>query len=108
MTMISEDRLQKAMKYLAETDEPAANAKALVEGLKIQEKTIIAIVFLRVDGTNQEREMKARVDPAHVQWREKHKEAVVDFELYRNKRTTEALVVEVWRSINANRRSGNV
>lgn len=107
-TMISDDRLQKAMTYLAETDEPAAKAKALVEGLKIQEKTIIALAFLKSEGTNQEREMQARVDNEHILWRAKYAEAVADYELYRNKRKTEELVVEVWRSINANRRRGNV
>ena len=106
--MISEGRLQKAMTYLAETDEPAAKARALVEGLKNQEKTIIALVFLKTTGTNQEREMSARVAAVHSEWQKKYQDAVADYELYRNKRKTEELVVEVWRTIQANQRRGNV
>lgn len=106
--MISNDRLQKALTYLAETDEPCAKAKSLMIGLEKQEKTILAMHFLGNSGAVEERKARAQVTPQYQSWRETYEQAVLDFELYRNKRTTEELIVEVWRSVNANRRHGNV
>lgn len=107
--MISPDRLQKALTYLAETDEPCARARSLMMGLEKQEKTVLAMQFLGVtSGTVEERKAKAQATPQYQNWRETYEAAVLDFELYRNKRTTEELIVEVWRSVNANRRHGNV
>jgi len=37
-----------------------------------------------------------------------YENAVADAELYANKRKTEELIIEVWRSINAGRRKGNI
>lgn len=106
--MIAEDRLQKSLKYLAETDESAAKAKAYMLGLEKQEKSILGIEYLKTTGTVGERDAEARNSTAYTKWREDYENAVADFELLRNKRATEALIVEVWRSENANRRRGNI
>ncbi|MEW8119893.1 MAG: hypothetical protein AB2792_22250 [Candidatus Thiodiazotropha sp.] len=106
--MINEDRLQKALVYLAETDEEAAKARAYMIGLEKNEKTIIGIEYLKTQGTVPERDARARKSEAYEQWKSDYENAVADYELYRNKRHTEELIVEVWRSENANRRRGNV
>ena len=106
--MISDERVQKAMTYLAETDEPAAKAKAYLTGIEDQEKTILAIEFLKTQGTVAEREALSRSSLGRQEWQDRHKEAVYDYEILRNKRKTEELIVEVWRSIQANRRAGNI
>jgi len=102
--MISQDRLQKALTYLAESDEPFAQARGLMEGISKQEKTVLGMVFLEKTGTNQDREYQARTSNEYEEWRVKYQGAVCDYELYRNKRITEAMIVEVWRSLGANRR----
>ena len=102
--MISQDRLQKALTYLAESDEPFAKARGFMEGVSKQEKTVLGMVFLKETGTRDEREYQARISNQYKEWRTKYEGAVCDYELYRNKRITEALVVEVWRSLNSNRR----
>ena len=106
--MISESRLQQSLTYLAETDEPAAKAKGLMEGLKNQEKSILAAAFLETDGTVAEREARSRVSPDFTKWRETYENAVLMYETVKNKRNTEATVIEVWRSLNASRRVGNL
>ena len=106
--MITEQRLTQALKYLAETDEPAAKAKAYMLGLEGQEKTILATQFLGIEGTVAVRDATARTTQAYATWLTQYKESVYDFEILRNKRSTEALIVEVWRSLNANQRRGNV
>jgi hypothetical protein len=106
--MINADRLQKVLTYLAETDEPAARAKSLVTGLEESLKSIRADQFLQAKGTNGEREAFALSSQAYKDHIEKIKDATYDYEVMRNKRTTAVLIVEVWRSEQANRRSGNI
>ncbi len=106
--IVSESRLQKALTYLAETDESAANAKALMIGIENQEKTILGTVFLEMSGTVAEREAGARSSQALKDWQSQYKDAVYNYEILRNKRNTESLIVEVWRSLNANQRKGNI
>ena len=59
--MISEERLQKSLTYLAGTDEKCAKAKAYMEGLKTQEKTVLATEFLLNEGTVAERDARSRI-----------------------------------------------
>jgi hypothetical protein len=106
--MISNDRLQKALEYLATTDEPCAKAKAYLTGLDETTKTVKATEFLKASGTNGERDATAFASANYREHIEKLEEATYSYELVRNKRLTEALIIEVWRSINANRRNGNL
>ena len=105
---ISEDRLKKALTYLAETDEPAAKAKALSVGLDEQRKSLRAILFTQKEGSQGLRAELAMADPAYIEHLEKLQSAVYEYETLRNKRLTESLIVEVWRSEQANRRAGNI
>ena len=57
--MISEERLEKAMVYLAHTDEEAAKAKALVKKLEKIERIIRGEAFLKASGTVADREAYA-------------------------------------------------
>lgn len=106
--MISADRLQKALEYLATTDEPAAKAKAYLMGLEEITKTIKATEFLKAKGTNGERDAAAYASANYQTHIDKIEEATFDYETMRNKRLTEALIVEVWRTLSANQRRGNI
>lgn len=106
--MISDEKVQKALTYLSETDEPCAKAKSFLMGTEKQEKTVIAVEYANGDGGVEERKQAAYRSPAYTDWKNKYQEAVYDFEIMRNRRTTAELIVEVWRSVNANRRHGNV
>jgi len=106
--MISTDRLQRALTYLAETDEKCAKAKAYLSGLEEQTKTIFGMEYLQVSGPVEERKAKAYVSKPYQDHLAKIVEATTDYEIMRNKRLTEELIVDVWRSINAARRTGNI
>ena len=106
--MITEDRLMLALKYLAETDEPAAKARAVLESLVDQRKTVKACGFLEAEGTQEKRVSEAYTSSEYVSHINRIKEATYDYELMRNKRKTEELIVDVFRSLNANRRAGNI
>jgi hypothetical protein len=107
--MIDSAQRDKALQYLAETDESCANARALMLFLESKEKTILAMgVLQHGEGTAQTREARARTAGAYLEWLEQYRESVADYELQRNKRKRAELTVECWRSENANRRNGNV
>lgn len=106
--MISEHRLERAMTFLAETDERAAELKSLVDQSEYQAKVTKATVFLHVEGTVAEREAIAISSNETKDAYRAHFQAIRDFQAVANKRELERLVVEVWRSENANRRVGNV
>jgi hypothetical protein len=104
--LISDDRCEKAMRYLAMTDEDAAVAKARYKTLEQYGKTVKAFGFLDASGTVAEREAKALRSDEYKTFLKEYEEAVMDSERYANKRATEAGVREVWRSLQANRRQG--
>jgi hypothetical protein len=102
--MISEDRLEKAMIYLAHTDEEAAKAKALCKKLEKMERIIRGEAFLRAAGTVAEREAKSVTSQQfrdHVAYAEN---CWADSELLDNKRHTEEVIVDIWRTMSANLR----
>lgn len=105
--MISDDRLQNALTYLAETDEELAQLKANVERAEYLKKRVRAAEFLSAEGKSiEERKAKAEVSKEVEDIEHDYTRALVAFEHIAAKRKTEALIVDVWRSINANRRQG--
>ena len=98
--MISDNRRDMALTFLAQTDEPCASAQADYEALnnlKDQAK----------GGTAAERS-EAFKDGSY----EKHinllRAAQFEFLKMKNRRMTESLIVECWRSENANRRQAGI
>lgn len=108
--MIDEKRMEQAIHYLFMTDEPAALCKALMQEIENKEKTILATIILdhRIGTTVQERDAMARTDERYIQWIKEYKEAVYNYEILRNKRSTETIIIEAWRSLNRDRKQGNI
>jgi hypothetical protein len=102
--MITEERLEKAMIYLAHTDEDAAKAKALCKKLEKMERIIRGEAFLRASGTVAEREAKAVTSEQYKEHVSYAENCWVDAELLDNKRHTEEVIVDVWRTMSANLR----
>ncbi len=106
--LVSEDRLEKALSYLAQTDEACAEAKAHVLRTEHLAKVAEALAFKATEGPVELRKQIARLaGPSREAW-EAHFQAVVAYETLRAKREKEVLVIETWRSLNANQRKGNV
>ena len=102
--MITEERLEQAMIYLAHTDEDAAKAKALCKKLEKMERIIRGEAFLRANGTVAEREAKAVTSEQYKEHVAYAENCWVDAELLDNKRHTEEVIVDVWRTMSANLR----
>jgi hypothetical protein len=104
--LISNERAEQALRYLASTDESCAAAKANQERMEYKAKAVRQQVFLIEEGTVAERQAKAEVDHDHQNALEEYFDAMKTYSAINNKRETERIVLDTWRTISANRRSG--
>src|SRR5574343_690852 len=98
--MISQDRLEKALRYLAETDEQVAEAKGDILRLENLIKRVGYRLFLSADGSVEARKAAAGKSEETAKLEEELVSATVRYESLPAKRETESTVVEVWRSLN--------
>tara|TARA_R110002020_G_scaffold145872_4_gene320163 strand:- start:190 stop:516 length:327 start_codon:yes stop_codon:yes gene_type:complete len=108
MSLPTEANVSAALRSLTETDVEYGQLIARVKALEHQAKTIKALVFLEAIGTVAEREAKANSSGTFRAFVEDYQNAVADREIMGAKRKTHELVIDVWRSCNANRRQGNI
>ena len=106
--MISYDDAEKALNYLKATDEEAARAKALYQGLDEAKKTVLACEFMKADGSASERNQIALSSGEYLLHLEKMDNSLLDFEIIKNRRKSAELQIEMWRSVNSNQRKGNI
>ena len=104
--MLSDDRAQKALVYLAETDELCAEAKANAERMEFKAKAIRQAIFLHSEGTVAERTAIAETHQDYAAAMEEYFVAIRQYAHTMNKRDTEKIVMDTWRTICANRRRG--
>jgi len=97
-----------ALNFLVNTDIEAARAKCLYDGLLLQKKTVRAIQFLNSSGSAAERTEKALASEAYKLHLKKIEDAQIEFETFRNQRGSNALIIEMWRSVNSNQKKGNI
>jgi hypothetical protein len=106
--MISDDRRDKAIRYLAETDTELAEA----EGDAMRKEFMLDLVkdrcFLTASGNVAERNAlagtAAEVSRAHEEW----VQAIVAAKRVKAKRETERVVWETWRSEHSARKMGGM
>lgn len=106
--MIDAGEVEKALRYLAKTDEEHARAKALVKALEQSLKTTRGLIFLDAQGTVAEREARSYGHDAYQAKLGEYKEAIYDYELLENKRTRAVLTIDLWRTVESSRRAGNI
>lgn len=104
-----DERVEKAVNYLATTDEPAAKAKTLFKGLEAQIKTIEAVEFKKTSASGMtvpEKWAEVHTSQSYLDHHKKIYDAMLDHELLQNRRGTAELLFEYWRSMNSNKRQG--
>jgi hypothetical protein len=106
--MISQERLSKALNYLAETDEECARLRADHARAEFRAKSIKNTVFMASDGSIAERNTKAELSKDYEAARESEFDYFMQYEGMKNKRATEAIVIDTWRSLNAGRNKGQI
>ena len=104
-----EERVEKAIDYLVETDKEAAKLKAMMAYREDMLKTVKATLMLEFDDkTVADREARSLSHPKYKDAIDKKSEAIFEYETIKNRRLSAQLVVEVWRTESANERKGNL
>lgn len=104
--MIQDSRAEKALTYLVETDEECADLKATAERREFKAKAIRDAIFLRSEGSVAERSAIAGSADEYKAAMDAYFDALRRYEAMRNKRATEVIVMDTWRTIQANQRKG--
>lgn len=102
--LVNEARVQQAIEYLTETDFPCANAKVDAERWKYISKRKRAHVILGETGSVQVKDARAELEASVINADETYFDCLRKYEEMSAKRKTEQLVIEVWRTEQANLR----
>jgi len=109
MSLPGEEQVSAALTYLAKTDEEWARACAALEAAELAVKTARDIAFLEFDaGTQAERAARANTTGSVRLAHKQLEEAVFAKRFIEAKRARAILTIDVWRSLNSNRRAGLV
>jgi hypothetical protein len=98
--------MERALKYLAETDQDVAEAKGEILRLENLIKRVQYRLFLSSSGSVEARKAEAGKSEETAKLEEELVSATVKYEGLRAKRDTERTVIEVWRSLESSRRQG--
>lgn len=106
--LISEQRLDKALAQIAESDTEIAEWKGMVLRTEFTAKAAQALAFKALEGSVEDRKQGALLEePVKKAW-EEHFRAVVEFERLKARREREFTIIEIWRSLESSRRHGNI
>ena len=106
--MMDEARLGQALRYLATTDNECAELRTEMERCEFRAKVIKDAIFKRLEGSVADRQAEAGSSGEYGAAMDDYFSAMQRYEAMRNKRGTEVIIVEAWRSLNAGRRQGNI
>jgi hypothetical protein len=103
---ITDERVEAALKYLAATDVKLGELKSDVARLDFLVKLRESKHYLTSDGTIDERKAKAKCEPDVVSAYEEQFSAIAAYEAVKAKRERAVILVDLYRTISANRRQG--
>lgn len=101
--------VSECLNYLVETESAYGHALGQVKVFEHKLKVVKAIESLKQEGKSAtEREAKAMATEAYQEATKKYNDAVYDKETLGTKRKTCELIIEVWRTQQADRRTANI
>lgn len=103
--IVSEKNISDALAYLAIDPHPLALARKYVVDAENHSKRIYAHCFLDATGTVKERESTAETDAGYVDAKSAEGDAILDLERHKARARAAEMLIEVWRSENANVRA---
>lgn len=104
---ITQERMEKALHYLAQTDLEFASERAELERAEILRKRVRARAMLESSGTSvAERQAMAEGHPDVQAADESYVSSFANCEKLKARRETAALLCDLWRSVNSARRQG--
>jgi len=114
---VTQISVSESLKYLCDTDETCAQAKASMKYHEHKLKSVKSLSYLQADAilksrgapsTQKDKEAEAYSGKDYTEALSAYHDSIAEFETMNNKRKTAELTIEVWRTQNANKRKGNV
>lgn len=105
---LTDNRVAMALAELSQTDETHAALAGEVKYRDAKLKQAEAHAYLKADGTIAERQAKALISPEYDKALDEQLKAFVDFKTLDNQRNHEIRITEIWQTLSANRRKGNI
>ena len=103
----TEDKVSKALDFLATTDKSHAEAKARCKFLDQKRKTVKAVAFNEAEGkSNEVKTNKAYASQEYKDVCDEIKSAEYDYQILTNQRLRATLTIDVWRSEFSARKQG--
>lgn len=104
--IVSEKNISDALGYLAIDPHPLALARKYVVDAENECKAIFARLYLNSNGSSvAAREAEATCAQSYVQAKEAEAEAILELERHKARSRAAEMLIEVWRSENANVRA---
>lgn len=98
-------RVARALDFLVKSDGEFARASAALAAAELRVKQAREVAFLSAEGTQADRAAQANLDPTVKEANKGLEEAIFRKEVLKCKRATAQVLIDVWRSLNANQRA---
>lgn len=106
--VITDARLEAALRFIAESDLQIGHWRAEVLRSEFLVKSATAIAFKHMEGSIEERKQSAILTPEVKDANERHFKAVLEYEKLKAQRERQYIVIELYRTMSANMRRGQV
>lgn len=106
--MVTEEEMERALRWLARTDSALAEKRVAVLRTEYLATVAESLSYKVLEGTVEDRKRACKITPEVQAAMEKQFAAVLEYEKLRAQRKSAELLIETWRSVNANQRKGNV
>ncbi len=103
--IVSDDTVSKALAYLAEDPHPIALARKEMTDAENMATNVYSSLFLEAEGSVDARKAAALTRIEHIECKDRESEAIKEFERHRARVKAAEMIIEVWRSENANARA---
>ena len=103
--IVSEKNISDALAYLAIDPHPLALARKYVVDAENNAKRLFAEAYLNTEGTVRDRESEVEANLIYRKAKSDEAEAILDLERHKARSRAAEMLIEVWRSENANVRA---
>lgn len=103
--IVSDQNVSDALTYLADNPHPIAVARKAVTDAENASKRAFAEAFLSADGAVEARRAKAETSDEYQEAKANESAAILDLETHKARCRAAEMLIEIWRSENANARA---
>jgi hypothetical protein len=103
--IVSDDTVSKALAYLADDPHPIALARKALTDTENDREEQFAKLFKETTGSIKERECHVEALEHYQSYKDREAEAQLEYERHRARVRAAEMIIEVWRSENANARA---